>query len=713
MFRNLSFKNKLLSGYGVILTLMTIIAAVVYIGVNSLVSNFSWVSHTYKVLDKASSIEAAAVDMETGMRGYLLAGQDEFLDPYNSGDERFSSLVAELKQTVSDNPAQVELLGDIGSTIVQWKTDVTEPVIALREQIGDAKTMNDMADLIGQAKGKQYFDKFRGQIATFIKREQVLLVKRQQAASTSTDISELRQLNKWVSHTYEVIASARGILAAAVDMETGMRGFLLAGKDEFLAPFHGGKQLFFTEVDKLAKTVSDNPAQVALLGEIKATINDWVSNVVEGHIQLRREIGHAKTMDDMADIVGEARGKVYFDKFRGQIQTFKDRELSLMGQRNTSLKRTETIVMSSTLFGTALAILLSITIALLLTRYVMRLLGGEPRNIENIAKRVAAGDLSQNLPSTGSEQGIYAHMINMTDNLQQKAKLAAQIADGELHQKIELASDKDSLGIALMNMTKNLNEVLGATQNVSEEILERSSSVSSSSSKLSEGANQQSNSLGDISGSLSDLTERININADNANQAQSIAAQAKRQASEGSEQMKLMIQSMTDISEASHSINEFISTIDDIAAQTNLLALNAAIEAARAGEQGRGFAVVAEEVRNLASRSTAAAEKTSTLIASSVELTERGSEIASSTDKSLNEIFDSITQTTQLVEEIATASNEQTIGVQQINQGVSVIDNVTHQNSDTASHSAEAAAKLSSQAEGLQKMLSRFELKRA
>ena len=113
--------------------------------------------------------------METGMRGYLLAGKEGFLDPYNSGQKATYEQIDELKEVVSDNPGQMGRLDEVAKTLHDWQSSVTEPNIALRRQIGDAKTMNDMAALVGEAKGKVYFDKFRGQIATFIGREAKLM----------------------------------------------------------------------------------------------------------------------------------------------------------------------------------------------------------------------------------------------------------------------------------------------------------------------------------------------------------------------------------------------------------------------------------------------------------------------------------------------------------------------------------------------------------
>ncbi|EDM68123.1 probable chemotaxis transducer [Moritella sp. PE36] len=710
MFENLKFKTKLLSGYGLILLLMLMITGMVFVSVKSLVKDFGWVNHTHGVLADASSLEAAAVDMETGMRGYLLAGKSEFLAPYNQGNKTFNTLLLSLSNTVSDNPAQVKLLKEISSTISQWQSKVTEPVIALRTEIGDAKSMNDMADTIKKAQGKQFFDKFRGQLQTFIDREKVLMETRQAKAKTSDDINELKQLNSWVEHTYKVIATAQAIVASAVDMETGMRGFLLAGQAQFLAPYTGGKTRFYKLIDELTQTVSDNPAQVVLLGESKKTIDDWISRVVETQITLRREIGDAKTMDDMADLIGQAKGKVYFDKFREQINTFKERERRLMATRMDSLKNTESIVINSSIFGTLFAIILGVGIALWLTRHIMRQLGGEPAYIAEIAKTVAAGDLTMNLKDDGTAEGIFYEMKNMVATLREKASLAKKIAEGELDQNITLASSKDSLGLALQEMSENLNSVLGQTQCASAEISQGSNNVALSSTALSEGASLQAASLENISVSLNELTSQINTNAENAELARQLAAQAQIEAREGSDKMAEMVTAMNEISDSSKSISSFISTIDEIAAQTNLLALNAAIEAARAGEQGRGFAVVADEVRNLAARSTAAAEETSKLIAGSVEKSEKGSLIANETAKSLNSIFESIKKTAELVDEIANASNEQATGAEVINQGLVEIDGVTQQNNGTAQESAVAAEQLSQQAEQLEVLLSRFKL---
>jgi len=182
-FGNLALKTKIISGSTLPLILLVILSVVATLSVNSLLSSSHWVDHTHSVIQEAMKIQAAAVDMETGMRGYLLAGNEAFLEPYKSGQKTFVELITSLSKTVNDNPAQVKLLGETKTTIDEWQKKVTGPAIALRRKVGDSKTMDDVATLVGEARGKVYFDKFRDQIKTFKEREEALMSARQKDAN--------------------------------------------------------------------------------------------------------------------------------------------------------------------------------------------------------------------------------------------------------------------------------------------------------------------------------------------------------------------------------------------------------------------------------------------------------------------------------------------------------------------------------------------------
>ena len=655
MFDKLTIKAKLFSGNGMILGLMTIISVVVYLSINSLLETFGWVDHTHKALAKASSIEAAAVDMETGMRGYLLAGKEEFLDPYNSGSSRFETLINELSETVSDNPSQVQLLSETKETIRQWRSNVTEPVISLRREIGDAKTMNDMAALVQEARGKQFFDKFRGQIATFIEREEVLLEKRKAKAKKSNSVSELRKLNKWVTHTYEVISTANAILASAVDMETGMRGYLLAGKDEFLEPYTAGQKVFYEQVASLSKTVDDNPAQVKLLGEIKATITDWRENVVDYQINLRREIGDAKTMDDMADEVGKAKGKVYFDKFREQIKTFKDREAVLMEQRFADLESTSDMAVTTSIAGTLLAILAGLSI----TYFVVRAITQPIAEAVDAMKAIAQGDLTVSVDSTSNDEiGQLLHSMKA--------------------------------------MVNSLRDVVNTVAESSETVNVGAQQMSATSQQLSESATEQAASLEEVSSSMEEMAANIRQSADNAQQTEKIAQQVSKDAVEGGQAVNDAVAAMKEIANT-------ISVIEEIARQTNLLALNAAIEAARAGEHGKGFAVVASEVRQLAQESKTAAGEIHQLSENSMEVAEKAGTL-------LESIVPDISKTAELVQEISVAAQEQDTGAGQINLAIQQLDEIVQQGAAASEEVAATSKELSAQAEAAQSAIDFFVL---
>ena len=661
MFDNLTFRAKLLVGNGVVLGLMVVIALVVYTSINSLLATFERVDHTYKVLAQSSSIEAAGVDMETGMRGYLLAGKEGFLDPYVGGGERFETLLGKLSITVNDNPAQVQLLSEIGETIRTWKRKVTEPVIELRREIADSQTMNDMAALVQQKKGKAYFDKFRSQITTFIEREQVLLTKREAEAARTTSLNRLKELNKWVIHTYQVIETANGILAAAVDMETGMRGFLLAGRDEFLDPYNAGQETFYRLLSDLSVTVNDNPAQVRLLEDIKKTITDWRLKVVENQIALRRLIGDAKTMDDMADEVGQAKGKVFFDKFRSQIKTFKGRETALMGERFEKLESTSDFAISMSIFGTLLAIVIGLGIVLMLVKNVMALLGGEPSVLNSVAKKIADGDLTSRL--------------NLNNG------------------------DDSSLFASMSEMTQRLTEVVTDVQSSSDVVSTGALGLSDTSQTLSNNATEQAASLEEVSASMEEMAANIKQSADNAQQTEKIAQQVAKDASEGGKAVNDAVSAMKEIANT-------ISVIEEIARQTNLLALNAAIEAARAGEHGKGFAVVASEVRQLAQESKTAAGEISQLSKTSMEVAERAGTL-------LDSIVPDINKTAELVQEISVAAQEQDIGASQINQAIQQLDQVVQQGAAISEEVAATSQDMASQAESAKTAINFFTIAKA
>ena len=430
-----------------------------------------------------------------------------------------------------------------------------------------------------------------------------------------------------------------------------------------------------------------------------------------------------KTIQELADTQDQHRKMILYADYSRFYQTMVPIS-NTMGSTfveltETNISNTNAMIAKSALMGDRLilisgitvvvAILLAIALSFILTRCIT----GPVLRAIALAQEIAKGDFSMRLNmDRGDEICALADALDgMADNLSRSADVAEQIADGNLNVDVQLASEKDQLGLALQTMVVNLNDILGQIQIASEQIASGSGEVADSSQSLSQGATESASSLEEISASLNQLSSQTGTNAENANQANVLASDARNAAEQGSQKMQEMVTAMAEINNAGQSISKIIKVIDEIAFQTNLLALNAAVEAARAGQHGKGFAVVAEEVRNLAARSAKAAQETSELIEGSVQKTANGTTIADQTAQSLQAIVSGIGKVTDLVAEIAAASSEQAQGVSQINQGISQIDQVTQQNTASAEESAAASEELSGQAAQLREMLMRFTLK--
>ncbi|MEL6978354.1 MAG: CHASE3 domain-containing protein [Pseudomonadota bacterium] len=444
-YADLKTRTKIGLGVAAPLLLGAVIGAVALISINSITYKAQWVDHTRKVLADSSEIIGAAVDMETGMRGYLLAGEDAFLEPYDAGASAVYQRIDDLQRTVSDNPGQVARLGEAERVLRDWQSQVAETQIALRREIGDARTMNDMAKLVGEARGKQFFDAFRAQIATFVGREEALLDERrrafeQQAARGGVSASATREAMDWVTHTYFVISEAKRLLAAAVDMETGMRGYLLAGRSEFLEPYNAGRALFFSKVAELKTTVSDNPPQVALLGEIEATIQEWLAVVVEPMISLRAEIGDSKTMDDMADVIGEARGKMFFDEFRGLLATFAAEERELMAQRQAEKSAQENFAFWAILGG----VLASFVIGAIAAMKIGASISGPIKGVTHAMQRLAEGDTAVEI--SGAERADeVGEIAKATQVFKENALRMQELAEAEKADRAAAAARQEAM----------------------------------------------------------------------------------------------------------------------------------------------------------------------------------------------------------------------------------------------------------------------------
>ncbi len=287
-----------------------------------------------------------------------------------------------------------------------------------------------------------------------------------------------------------------------------------------------------------------------------------------------------------------------------------------------------------------------------------------------------------------------------------------RIAGGDLATPIQVygRNDISQLFGSLQRMQTSLIGTVGAVRDGAESILIGLQEISEGNNDLSSRTEQQAASLEETAASMEQLTATVKQNADNARQASKLAREASTTAAKGGELAGGVVTTMHDIANSSQKIGAITSVIDGIAFQTNILALNAAVEAARAGEQGRGFAVVAGEVRNLAQRSAQAAKEIKVLIDESVSRVKQGSVLVEDSGATMQDIVRSVTRVTDIMGEIASASDEQSRGIEQVTQAVTQMDQVTQQNAALVEEAASAAATLEDQAITLADAVSVFRL---
>jgi methyl-accepting chemotaxis protein len=287
------------------------------------------------------------------------------------------------------------------------------------------------------------------------------------------------------------------------------------------------------------------------------------------------------------------------------------------------------------------------------------------------------------------------------------------IIGGDLTKRIDLhgkSGFSEVLSRSVNQLADNMAEVVSRVKRVSTEVRLGADEITQGTANLSERTEQQSSSLEETASSMDQMTGTVKQNADNAHQASQLAVAARDQAENGGAVVAKAVHAMEGINEASTRIADIIGVIDEIAFQTNLLALNAAVEAARAGEQGRGFAVVASEVRSLAQRSANAAKEIKELIQDTVKKVSDGSVLVTQSGQTLEQIVASVKKVTDIVSEIATASREQSVGIDQVNRAVAKMDEMTQQNAALVEQTTAASQAMAEQARALNEMMDRYQV---
>jgi methyl-accepting chemotaxis protein len=499
-------------------------------------------------------------------------------------------------------------------------------------------------------------------------------------------------------HTYDVLNESGAMLGSLINIETGMRGYALTGRDSFLAPLREGAQSFIKSHAALLQLTSDNPAQQQRLESIKSLESQWFQEDIQGAVTLRQQISAGlQSMDAIIQLISEGRDKAKMDAMRQFILDLQADEQKLLAIRTSEMNDAKSTALAILVTGGVLATVFAFFVALALSKAIV----GRLRRAVDIAKTIAEGHLDTRVEKTGTDE-------------------------------------VGTLFEAFAVMQERLRSMITQIKVGSEQLVAAAHEISSASSQLSVSTHEQSNAASSMAATVEELTVSINHVSDNANEAHAISTDSGRQSLEGSSVIHDTVASMqmiadtvqasaTQIAELgkhSEQISSIVNVIKEIADQTNLLALNAAIEAARAGEQGRGFAVVADEVRLLAQRTANSTQEITEMIKkiqngtrsavtnmdAGVEQVKKGVNLANQAGEAIVNIRDASTNVVSVVNLISLALREQTAASQDVARNVERIAQMSQQNNQAVEETSETAQALQVLAKKLESQVGQFRL---
>lgn len=484
----------------------------------------------------------------------------------------------------------------------------------------------------------------------------------------SIQFSKNQENNRWTAHTYEVLLESQNALSALVNIETGQRGYLLAGVDSFLEPLRQGERDFKAAHDRLSTLTSDNRAQKERLRELYSVYESWKSDVVDEEVGVRRGM----TQDDasfteIVEIVRQGRGKSGMDSMRAILSDIEMEERELLEVRAAveaeSARETNLTLVASSIVGMAIGFL----VAIFFSARLIRQLGSEPGEAVEVAQAISDGNLNLSVDEDKVPAG--------------------------------------SVMAAIVKMAKQLNVIVEGIQSASGQVEKTSNELSISSEKSITELRVQKEEAEQVATAMNEMVATVGEVAKNTQDAAKATKTADQRVVEGGRLMESSVGAILNLHDdieksaeevlklenESREISTVLEVIRSIAEQTNLLALNAAIEAARAGDQGRGFAVVADEVRTLASKTHKSTEEIRVMIerlqsgvenvVATMDTSRSGAKSAVSSAKemeaNLSTIKSAVSDVHNLNVQIATAAEEQSLVAEEINKNVIRINEVT------------------------------------
>lgn len=687
IFTKMSLKKKMLAGGIIPMVLLVILGIMSFQSINALLSIGQKVNQINEIIAQMDVIKNTISEMERTESDFLVTGNTNYPDLLSEIKKKLASFLSDLKEKVSKE--QADRLAALESLLNKWYQEADKEILArkkidmtpearnaLRDQ-SDKTLSLKVEDIIDPAVLREFQKLYDGAtgVSNLVVEKDGTPVKFQSYEEFQEFCFGYQRKNK------------KGLeLCMKSDVE-GPRDAKKAGRDWYYC-YSGGLIDFGFPI-----TVDGEQIGTWLGGQIllappdeekfRKQAGDIGIEDVEGYINALRKVpvvpkekleaaiellkAIASTFSRMGnelylrnrliEIVDNGNAKALMIRIRSALDEIRATEIKYLNIRQISAEKAAGTTKKIIWIATVIAVLFSLATVFLIARGILRQLGREPFEIEQIAWQVSEGDLTPDFTSSSikNESGVFSAMKKMVENLK---KIIA-----------DLKYASDSLAVS-------------------------SNELSTRSEELSQRSSQQAASAEQVSASMEQMTSTIRQNSDNASVTEKIALKSAQDAKAGE---KAFVKTVT----AMKTISEKILIIQEIARQTNMLALNAAIEAARAGEQGKGFAVVAVEVRGLSKQTQKSADEIIELTRSSVEIAEKAGEM-------LAQVVPDIQKTAELVQEISLASNEQNAGADQINKAVLQLDQTIQDDAALSQEIAATSEKLSEQAEDLRRVTEFF-----
>ncbi|MCG3886359.1 methyl-accepting chemotaxis protein [Photobacterium leiognathi] len=645
---NISIRNKLLIGNGLIVLLLGILCAIVWNAIVTMDKTAKMVEHTYKVIDNSNILVSSMVDQETGLRGFAIGGQEEYLEPYISGKKEFDKHLNIVTELTSDNPAQQERYAFVATEAKAWQA-YADKIIQLRKDIQQGEYSEQAIDkLLASGIGKQLMDKIRIE-------------------------AEDRRFG------YQ----SNELLQAMVNMETGLRGYIINKTDDYLEPYYQGKG----EVNRILKSNDLDDKN----------INAWINDYAEVAIKQIKHGLQYKVMNDLYLELEKKQGKAYMDDLRYRVAEIIGVEQALMQQRKGSAIEAANLAIMVIVVGGIITAILAFAVGVFISQTITKPIG----SAVDAAKELAQGNLTVQIPRYGNnEVGVLLTALQTT-------------ADSLKGIIVKMSDANDQLGSASDNLT-------AITTQTSQGVKEQQQMTD----EVAVAMNQMSMSVQEVAQNVGTAAQFANEAHTEAQTGIVIVQNTVKSISQLDEEINLTSVRLNELVHETENIGGILDVIRAIAEQTNLLALNAAIEAARAGDQGRGFAVVADEVRELAKRT----QDSTTEIQSLIEKVQHGtSELVLSMDKSNSIVKESVSNATKsgdafsvITESIskindmniqnANASEEQSTTTEEINRNMESVNIISQQSAQSVGETAKSMQVLSELSQQMHSIIRQFKI---